>query len=1400
MNFYSQKKLIKTLKEKGKNPLLFLPCLILRLIVTAFTAVFCAVDMALSDKKGNFLGIKRTPRSRKRSFDKELEELARRAESSPDNVPEKREGRSAAVIRRPLWKRAAAGILAFAFAFMIVPEIDISALSYSSGATYVQAAVPEITKSGYTGSVEMSLLNELDLCKAYSSGVTNPNGYDVNISSGTFNNLPWLTTITLYYGSDQTKISGNFSGISPDAQIFVVSSNANAVSDVKSQLGTNAANIKVIDDPSGTIKANIPDYIPAMSVTASSGIDCVVLEWDDVRAADGYAVYRINEAPDGTVRSIEKLGDFSKAEYSFPNNGAFCTLNVKGTAEKCHYSVRPYVHNNGIEGSPNLYSTKHYISPEKACSRQIASPPIVHNTKKDFTVTLHISNLDPNADYAKIFYKDEGRSISNFQFVSTFDITGTTYTFTDSNPLTVYGRDYTVVQYYDATGSHKNDNDRPLSNLNSPEYSSIESKFTHVVMDASIADPTDLQAVISNNELHLTWKAPNSSLIPNSSSAPNRYKLLYRVYVNGELYKDNIPNAYYNIMDLTSSGFLNGESVTVSVQAYCVDTVTNTEIAASNRVNTALNVSAPVITSIEAGNESFTVSWQRFSSQTQYYTVYWRTAGSSSAFNYFTTSALSYTKTGLINGTTYEVKVAANDSVIASQTVTVTPNNAPPAPTNLRFVACDDQTLTIKWDPVPEPGITYRIVVKNGAGNPIYTFSPHYDNILKLNGFINSKEYYFDVYALRDGGTGNEIASLKPAQLMGWSAPIVDEVANLTVTPQDNSLIISWLPDATATKYYLNRTDPQGNIEVIDVGTAVSYADTTVVNEVEYTYTVTTERIVGGIPYQKVSKPKKGKITLFIGTVENLTAKSGDGIVSLTWDKTANADGYYVECSIDGGISWTQIAKKLNVNSFVHTGLSNGTIIRYRVRAYRLVNNSEIFSPYAPMTVTASVGSNLPAPADFTVTSADGQVSLKWKAVSGAAGYNIYIVDSNGAEHLLDKSSKTSVVHNNLPNGTTLTYMVAAYKLTATGAEEEGDRSIQKTVTVGTYLNAPTDVTATAGNSQVVVKWKKVDGAEGYVVFCYDYSIQSFTPAGVVTSTSYTHANLQNGTAYTYMIAAYKTVLGEIKYSSYSISVTAVPTGKNTGSGSNNSNNNNSGSNNNNNNSNNSNNNNNNNNSNNNNNNNNTNNGGSINNIVTPSDNYSIYITGTTPYGMSNSNLISASSEKGAVNQDIDVRFTLDANTVSRIQTVLDYYGEGLESFMIYPMDISLYARGTDKKVQLNPGYYLTLTIPVPDQLLPYSSYISVIHISDAERLEILPSVHVNVGGVDCIQFTAQSFSPFAFVVYNNDTGENIASGSFAETSSTMSVEVSSSPAFMCTSLPEIYRRRARNKVYRIKK
>ena len=135
------------------------------------------------------------------------------------------------------------------------------------------------------------------------------------------------------------------------------------------------------------------------------------------------------------------------------------------------------------------------------------------------------------------------------------------------------------------------------------------------------------------------------------------------------------------------------------------------------------------------------------------------------------------------------------------------------------------------------------------------------------------------------------------------------------------------------------------------------------------------------------------------------------------------------------------------------------------------------------------------------------------------------------------------------------------------------------------------------------------------------------------------------------------------------------------------------------------------------------------------------------PQGITNPELIVVKPEGDAFDQSVEVRLKNDPITR---QTVLDALkaklGESAANAAVFPLDISLYIKGTDTKVQPNAGASVEITCPIPAELLASKDKIVIVCVIDG-KMQIPPAKVVFKNGVYCAVFTASHFSPYAFVI-----------------------------------------------------
>ncbi|MDF2842777.1 MAG: cell wall/surface repeat protein [Herbinix sp.] len=135
------------------------------------------------------------------------------------------------------------------------------------------------------------------------------------------------------------------------------------------------------------------------------------------------------------------------------------------------------------------------------------------------------------------------------------------------------------------------------------------------------------------------------------------------------------------------------------------------------------------------------------------------------------------------------------------------------------------------------------------------------------------------------------------------------------------------------------------------------------------------------------------------------------------------------------------------------------------------------------------------------------------------------------------------------------------------------------------------------------------------------------------------------------------------------------------------------------------------------------------------------------PEGISNPNKIQVISGGDVFNKSVEVRLKKDEAVEVMVREKLQQIDIMKDAeVIIFPMDISIYEKGTEIKVQPKEGTTVDIIVPIPDELQTYKDKLKVLCIID-NKLYVLPSMLVTEEGVKCVQFTAKHFSPYSFIV-----------------------------------------------------
>ncbi len=149
------------------------------------------------------------------------------------------------------------------------------------------------------------------------------------------------------------------------------------------------------------------------------------------------------------------------------------------------------------------------------------------------------------------------------------------------------------------------------------------------------------------------------------------------------------------------------------------------------------------------------------------------------------------------------------------------------------------------------------------------------------------------------------------------------------------------------------------------------------------------------------------------------------------------------------------------------------------------------------------------------VTNGSKGVKVTWNKVSGADCYRVYRKTKNGEWKYLDSTKKTSFIDDTAKSGTKYYYSVRV--------KNEAGLSARSNALSRYYLEDPLLKSVTSTKSGVSVKWSKVTGAEGYIVYrkTGSGSYKRIKTIDNVSKVSYTDKSAKKGTKYSYKVKAF---------------------------------------------------------------------------------------------------------------------------------------------------------------------------------------------------------------------------------------------------------------------------------------
>ena len=527
---------------------------------------------------------------------------------------------------------------------------------------------------------------------------------------------------------------------------------------------------------------------------------------------------------------------------------------------------------------------------------------------------------------------------------------------------------------------------------------------------------------------------------------------------------------------------------------------------------------APAVTGGKDSQGRPTLKWNAVSGAAKY-EVYRARSKDGTYTKYSTTTGTSYTNTGYIeNGNTYYYKVRALDANGTagawSSIVSVTYKQTLPAPAVTGGNDAQGRP-TLTWK-VVTGAAKYEVCRARSKDGDYIKYSTVTGTSYTNTSYIESgSTYYYKVRALDANGTAgawSSVVSVTYKQTL--SAPTVTGGNDAQGRPT-----LTWKVVTGAAKYEVYRArSKDGDYIKYSTVTGTSYTNTSYIEDGNtYYYKV---RALGsdgtaGAWSSIVSVTYRAASTGTLSAPSVTGGKDSQGRPTLKWNAVSGAakyevyrarskDGDYIKYSTVTGTSYTNTSY-----------IEDGNTYYYKVRALKSDGTAGAWSSIVSVTYKQT----LSAPTVTGGNDAQGRPTLTWKAVTGAAKYEVYRARSKDGTYS-KYSTTTGTAYTNssyLTSGATYYYKVRA--LDANG--NAGPYSAVVSVTCRLKLTAPTVTGSTDSQGRPTLKWNAVTGAAKYEVYRARSKDGDYIKYSTVTGTSYTNTSyIENGNTYYYKVRA----------------------------------------------------------------------------------------------------------------------------------------------------------------------------------------------------------------------------------------------------------------------------------------
>lgn len=285
---------------------------------------------------------------------------------------------------------------------------------------------------------------------------------------------------------------------------------------------------------------------------------------------------------------------------------------------------------------------------------------------------------------------------------------------------------------------------------------------------------------------------------------------------------------------------------------------------------------------------------------------------------------------------------------------------------------------------------------------------------------------------------------------------------------------------------------------------------------------------VSGISaYTDVNVWYSGKLPLYVSDL--ISVKNTSTSNTFAWNGAPDATGYEVYQGTSPSDPHKKKIGDTKNTYFTNSNKSTGTMYKYMVRAYSDASGKRVYGDYSDVFTTCTLPANI---SKISASARGTSVTISWDEVSKATDYIVehYV---NGAWKQVGTTSSLSYKVNGITQNGVNKFRVKARR-NYSGVYYNGGY---------TYVNAevtdiPSTVTGIRSTSNTstsnTITWNASKKAEGYEIYQWIGTTDSYKLIGTTTSTKFTNSKKSSGTMYRYKVRAFNNVDGQRIEGAYS--------------------------------------------------------------------------------------------------------------------------------------------------------------------------------------------------------------------------------------------------------------------------